>query len=59
MAGKNSFINQVRIALIVAKSLLKKATETRELPQEVSDAVQEHLNSAFNLVKEYVNKDKD
>lgn len=58
MSGKNSFINQVRIALIVAQSLLKKATEAGEITQEASSKVQANLNSAFSTVKQHVNKDK-
>lgn len=59
MAVKNSFANQVRIALIVAKSLLKKATETNEISQEQSDLVQEHLNSAYTIIKQSLNKETD
>ena len=59
MASKNSFANQVRIALIVAKSLLKKATESGEVPSESSAVIQEHLNSAFTLIKQHVNKEVD
>lgn len=59
MSVKQSFANQVRIALIVSKSLLKKATETGEISQEQSDLVQEHINSAFSIIKQVLNKDKD
>lgn len=57
MAVKNSFANQVRIALIVGKSLLKKATEAGEISREQSDLVQEHLNSAYTIIKQVLNKE--
>jgi hypothetical protein len=59
VSSKQSFANQVRISLIVAKSLLKKSTETGEISQEASDAIQSHLNSAFSIVKQHVNKETD
>jgi len=59
VAVKNSFANQVRIALIVAKSLLKKATEANEISREQSELVQEHLNSAYTIIKQVLNKETD
>lgn len=52
--AKNPIINQVRIAILVSQSLLKKATANGEIPAHDSDLAMSQLNNALALVKEHV-----
>jgi hypothetical protein len=51
---KVPIINQVRIAVIVSQSLLKKSVKNGDIPQGDADAVMYHLTRALELVKPHV-----
>jgi hypothetical protein len=56
MPRRSNFASQVRIALIVSQSLLKKSFESGEIPSEEATLIQEELSSALARIKPYVVK---
>lgn len=56
---KDPLLNQVRIAIIVSQSLLKKSLGNGELGQTQADPVMYHLTRALDLVKENMPKKDD
>lgn len=51
---KEPILNQVRIAVIVSQSLLKKSVKNGDLPEPAADPVMYHLTRALELVKEHL-----
>lgn len=52
--AKNHIINQVRIAILVSQSLLKKSSANGELPARDADDIMEQLNIALAMVKKHI-----
>ena len=48
------FVNQVRIALIVAQSLLKKSIAENEIPDKEAKELQQYLALILTQIKPYV-----
>lgn len=48
------FVNQVRIALIVAQSLLKKSIAENEIPDNEGKELQQYLSLVLAQIKPYV-----
>jgi hypothetical protein len=59
MPRRSNFANQVRIALIVAQSLLKKSSASGEMPLEEAESIQTEISSLLVRVKPYANKTED
>lgn len=56
MPSRSPFINQVRIAIIVAQSLLRKAIQDKELPVEDGSTALEYLDSSLAKIRPHVKK---
>lgn len=53
---KEPLLNQVRIAIIVSQSLLKKSLANGELNASQADPIMYHLTRSLDLVKEHLPK---
>lgn len=51
---KEPILNQVRIAIIVSQSLLKKSLANKEVPSVDAEAIMYHLTRALDLVKNHM-----
>jgi hypothetical protein len=56
MPSRSPFINQVRIAIIVAQSLLRKAIQDKELPVEDGSQALDYLDSSLTKIRPHVKK---
>jgi hypothetical protein len=50
------FINQVRIALVITQSLLRKAIQDKDIPVNEGDAVLTHLDDSLTLIRPHIKK---
>jgi hypothetical protein len=50
------FINQVRIALVITQSLLRKAIQDRDIPVNEGDAVLTHLDDSLDIIRPHIKK---
>jgi hypothetical protein len=56
---KEPILNQVRIAVIVSQSLLKKSVANGDLPASEAETIMYHLTRSLELVKEHLPRKTD
>jgi hypothetical protein len=50
------FINQVRIALVITQSLLRKAIQDKDIPVNEGDTVLTHLDNSLEIIRPHIKK---